>query len=91
MAAFGRGVEAVEGVDLTAVPLALVGDAVAVDEAVELAKLYGSERSPAFVNGVLDKMARRIRDAGQPLQAQAAPQIDITAEIPDLPDYTPPA
>jgi len=26
---------------------------VIIDEAVELAKIYGSERSPAFINGVL--------------------------------------
>jgi N utilization substance protein B len=27
---------------------------VAIDEAVELAKKYGTERSPAFINGILD-------------------------------------
>lgn len=37
--------------------------AVVIDEAVELAKRYGSERSPAFINGVLDRMARRLQDA----------------------------
>jgi N utilization substance protein B len=31
--------------------------AVILDEAVELAKTFGSESSPAFVNGVLDAMA----------------------------------
>ena len=30
----------------------------AIDEAVELAKRYGSEESAAFVNGTLDKLAR---------------------------------
>jgi N utilization substance protein B len=30
--------------------------AVALDEAIELARRYGSEDSPAFVNGVLDKI-----------------------------------
>jgi N utilization substance protein B len=30
--------------------------AVAIDEAIELARRYGSEGSPAFVNGVLDKV-----------------------------------
>jgi transcription antitermination protein NusB len=29
---------------------------VAIDEAIELARRYGSENSPAFVNGVLDKI-----------------------------------
>ena len=30
---------------------------VAINEAVELAKLYGTDESPAFVNGVLAKLA----------------------------------
>ncbi len=33
---------------------------VAINEAVELAKEYCSENSPAFINGVLDKIAKRI-------------------------------
>jgi len=33
---------------------------VAVNEAVELAKIYGSDESPAFVNGVLGNVAREI-------------------------------
>jgi transcription antitermination protein NusB len=36
----------------TAVPRAVV-----LDEAVELAKLFGSEESSSFVNGVLDRVA----------------------------------
>jgi N utilization substance protein B len=35
---------------------------VAINEAIELAKVYGSERSPSFINGVLDKIAKRLRD-----------------------------
>lgn len=31
---------------------------VAINEAIELAKHYASEQSPAFVNGVLDKLAK---------------------------------
>ena len=34
-----------------------VPPAVAIDEAVELAKSYGTEDSSAFVNGVLDRIA----------------------------------
>jgi N utilization substance protein B len=34
---------------------------VVVDEAVELAGRYGTENSGAFVNGVLDRIARRMR------------------------------
>ena len=33
---------------------------IAINEAVELAKHYGAENSPAFINGVLDKLARKI-------------------------------
>lgn len=33
---------------------------VAINEAVELAKAFGSEQSPAFINGVLDKLAKRV-------------------------------
>ncbi len=32
--------------------------AVAIDEAIELARRYGSADSPAFVNGVLDRLRR---------------------------------
>jgi N utilization substance protein B len=35
--------------------------AVAINEAVELAKKYGSEDSPAFINGILDQLARNSR------------------------------
>ncbi len=31
---------------------------VAIDEAVELAKEYGTEKSPGFVNGILDRVWR---------------------------------
>ncbi len=34
---------------------------VILDEAVELARRFGAESSPAFVNGVLDAIARRTR------------------------------
>jgi len=32
--------------------------AIAIDEAVELARRFGGDRSPAFVNGILDSVAR---------------------------------
>jgi N utilization substance protein B len=32
--------------------------AVAIDEAIELARRYGAKDSPAFVNGVLDRLRR---------------------------------
>jgi N utilization substance protein B len=31
---------------------------VAINEAIEVAKAYGGESSPAFVNGILDRVAR---------------------------------
>jgi N utilization substance protein B len=41
---------------------------VALDEAIELARRYGSADSPAFVNGVLDKLRR---SASPPAEAGA--------------------
>lgn len=38
---------------------------VAINEAIELAKRYAAEQSPAFLNGVLDKIAKRL--ASHPL------------------------
>ena len=38
---------------------------VAVNEAVELAKQYGGDESPAFVNGVLGNVAREIKETGR--------------------------
>ena len=49
---------------------------VAINEAIELAKEYGTEQSPSFINGVLDKMARRLPSvplpAPDPLHPKAA-------------------
>lgn len=35
--------------------------AVVLDEAIELARRFGSDGSPAFVNGILDALARSVR------------------------------
>ncbi len=37
---------------------------VVIDEAVELARRFGGERSPGFVNGILDALARELRESG---------------------------
>jgi transcription antitermination factor NusB len=37
--------------------------AVVIDEAVDLARRFGSDRSPSFVNGVLDAIAKEVRNA----------------------------
>ena len=41
-------------------------DSVILNEAIELARDFGTERSPAFVNGVLDAVARALREEGVP-------------------------
>jgi N utilization substance protein B len=38
---------------------------VTIDEAIEIARRYGSDDSPAFVNGVLDRIARMAADTVQ--------------------------
>lgn len=38
---------------------------VVLNEAVELARCFGTESSPAFVNGVLDGVLRELRRSGQ--------------------------
>jgi N utilization substance protein B len=37
--------------------------AVVIDEAVDLARRFGSDSSSSFVNGVLDAVAREVRAA----------------------------
>lgn len=38
---------------------------VVIDEAIDLAKTFGSEQGFRYVNGVLDKVAREVRDPAQ--------------------------
>lgn len=40
--------------------------AVVIDEAIEVAKKYGSEESGGFINGILDNIRRRVRPDGAP-------------------------
>ena len=60
MAAVDRNVLrlAVHELQRTSTPAAVV-----IDEAVDLARRFGSDSSPAFVNGVLDAVAREVRAA----------------------------
>lgn len=47
---------------------------VAVNEAIELAKVFGTERSPAFINGILDKILKQARAAPNgAVEAQPTP------------------
>ncbi len=41
-----------------------VNPKIAVNEAVELAKEFSTEKSPAFVNGVLDRILKRVLGVG---------------------------
>ncbi len=43
---------------------------VAINEAVELAKAYGSDAAPSFVNGVLGSLAKHKNDIIQSLQSE---------------------
>jgi N utilization substance protein B len=36
---------------------------VAIDEAIELAKMFGAEEAPRFINGVLDRLRKRLSQA----------------------------
>ena len=51
-----------------------VAPKIAVNEAVELAKEFSTEKSPAFVNGVLDKMLKQVlaAKAGAPIVTETA-------------------
>ena len=42
---------------------------VAIDEAIELAKLFGAEKTPSFVNGVLGSIADNLEDVQKFLNA----------------------
>jgi N utilization substance protein B len=50
---------------------------VVLDEAIELAKRYGAEESPAFVNGILDRVADELK--GEPA---AMPDSSAASETP---------
>ena len=62
----GWDVSRIDKIDLAILRLAVyeifaekgVPPGVAINEAVELAKIYGSDNSPKFINGILGKMKR---------------------------------
>lgn len=54
-------------------------DKVAVNEAIELAKRYGSELSPNFINGILDRLIKSKNDpAVEP--DQSSPEMNSSAD-----------
>lgn len=76
--AHGWAVDRMPGVDLCILRIAAyemlfsgTGAAIAINEAVELAKQFGGDRSPNFVNGVLGGIARAF-DKGLIVPAGAA-------------------
>lgn len=62
-------------------------DAVVINEAIELARRYGSKDSPAFVNGVLDKV-NSLRTASCELRTEEPPVDDVPNDNPqsEIPD-----
>jgi N utilization substance protein B len=48
--------------------------AVVINEAIELARRYGSKDSPAFVNGVLDKVHHMRGEQPEPAGVSAPPE-----------------
>lgn len=57
---------------------------VAINEAVELAKIYGSDSAPRFVNGVLGSLSSRSNEVQQAMKR-------ITQEAPPTRNQPPPA
>ncbi len=53
---------------------------VVLDEAIELAKRYGSEESPGFVNGILDKIANEKNKAAASVASEDEVPVETTAD-----------
>ena len=54
-----------------------VTPSIAINEAIEISKRYGTEQSPTFVNGVLDRIASA-------LEAKTATTLPILGTVDDL-------
>jgi N utilization substance protein B len=59
---------------------------VVVAEAVRLAARYGSERSPGFVNGIAESLARALRDDSIPAAGEPEPPEAETPEPAEPPE-----
>ena len=53
-----------------------IPEKVAINEAIELAKIYGGDDSPSFVNGVLGQVSRIHRKAAEYAAGEAAGETD---------------
>ena len=61
---------------------------VTINEAIELAKLYGADKSPGFINGILDRVASGKIKPGPAVRRKRAPVLKTTStqEAPDALD-----
>ncbi|MHC5115081.1 MAG: transcription antitermination factor NusB [Planctomycetota bacterium] len=62
---------------------------VAINEAVELAKEFSTEKSPLFINGVLDKIYKSGREDDPP-EANDTPEASDTPETAETAETAPP-
>lgn len=62
------------------------GPKIAVNEAIELAKRFSTERSPAFVNGLLDKVLKRVLAADATRAPTGPPRDEPAAATAVAPD-----
>lgn len=73
-AAIGWALDRMPKVDLCVLRIALyemqyredIPHSVSINEAVELAKRYSGEKSPAFINGLLGTLSKQVKEIGQP-------------------------
>lgn len=59
---------------------------VAVNEAVELAKAFSTEKSPAFINGLLDKLLKEVLKTSGEEEGQRREQTDQSPPVPSPAD-----
>jgi transcription antitermination protein NusB len=70
-----------------------VSASIAINEAVELAKAFGTERSPGFINGVLDRIAKAMppRTEVKAIEGADAPEAEPAATQASTPGASPAA
>lgn len=59
---------------------------VAIDEAIELAKLFGAENTPRFINGVLGTIADNLPAVGNYLMSQAPAEAEKSIAEIEIPE-----
>lgn len=54
---------------------------IVVNEAVELAKTFSTEKSPSFINGLLDKLLKQVlKERGEPAEGEAPAGADLSEQ-----------